>query len=57
MFYGYNISLLDYNMSIAVNIRNRGACTPVEIRNKILRKLRKTSDFAQAAIAYAQNIQ
>ena len=36
---------------------NRGARTPANIRSEITRKLREASDFAQAAIAYAQDVQ
>ena len=43
-------------MGTAADIGNRGARTPVEIRNEILRKLRETSNFTQAVIAYAQDI-
>ena len=50
-----NTLLLDYNIT-AANTENRGARTPVKIREKITRKLREASDFAQAAIAYAQDI-
>ena len=53
----YNIPLLDYNTTAVAGTKDRSARTPTEIRNKITRKLRKVSDFAQAAIAYAQNIQ
>ena len=52
----YNTPLLDYNIA-AVNTEDRGAHTPAEIRKEITRKLRKASDFAQAVIAYAQDIQ
>ena len=57
MVHGYNIPLLDYDIGTAANIKNRGARTPVEIRNKILKKLRETFNFTQAVIAYAQDIQ
>ena len=57
MTYGYNTLLLNYNITAAAGIGNRGARTPAEIGNKITRKLRETSDFAQAAIAYTQDIQ
>ena len=43
--HGYNIPLLDYNMSTVVDMKNGGAHTPVEIRNEILRKLRETFNF------------
>ena len=52
-----NTPLLDYDITAAAGTENRGARTPAEIRNKITRKLRKTSDFAQAVIAYIQDIQ
>ena len=55
--HGYNTPLLNYNIAAANGTEDRGACTPAEIRNEITRKLRETSDFAQAAIAYAQDIQ
>ena len=55
--YGYNTSLLNYNITAAAGTENRGARTPPEIEKKITRKLRKTSDFAQEAIAYAQDIE
>ena len=48
----YNTLLLDYNITVAAGTENRGALTPADIENEITRKLRKTSDFAQAAIAY-----
>ena len=43
--YGYNTSLLNYNITAAAGIGNRDARTPVEIRNKITKKLRETFDF------------
>ena len=52
----YNTLLLNYNIT-AANVENRGARTPAKIGEKIMRKLRKASDFAQAIIAYAQDIQ
>ena len=55
--HGYNTLLLDYDITAAAGIGNRGARTPAEIRNEITRKLREASNFAQAAIAYAQDIQ
>ena len=55
MIHGYNIPLLDYDIVTAAT-EGRGARTPVEIGEKITRKLRKASDFTQAAIAYAQDI-
>ena len=54
--YGYNTLLLDYNIA-ATGTENRGARTPAEIKKEITRKLREASDFAQAVIAYAQDIQ
>ena len=54
--HGYNTPLLDYDIAAAGGIENRGALTPVEIGNKITRKLQETSNFAEAVIAYAQNI-
>ena len=56
MTYGYNTLLLDYDIA-AAGTKNRGARTPVEMGEKITRKLRKASNFAQAIIAYAQDIQ
>ena len=53
----YNTPLLNYNITTADGTKNRGARTPAEIGNKITRKLREASDFAQAVIAYAQDIQ
>ena len=55
--HGYNTPLLDYNIAAAKGTENCGARTPAEIGNEITRKLREASDFAQAAIAYAQDIQ
>ena len=43
-------------MGTAADTRNRGARTPVEISNEILRKLQETFNFAQAAITYTQDI-
>ena len=54
--HGYNTPLLDYDIA-AANAENRGARTLAEIREKIIRKLQEASDFAQAVIAYAQDIQ
>ena len=54
---GYNTPLLNYNITAAAGTENRGARTPAEMGKKITRKLRETSDFAQAVIAYAQDIQ
>ena len=53
IIYGYNIPLLDYNTAVAAGIEDRGTRTPMEIRNKITRKLREVFNFAQAAIVYA----
>ena len=44
--HGYNTPLLDYDITAAAGIGNRGARTPVEIGNEITRKLREASDFA-----------
>ena len=55
--HGYNTPLLDYDITAAAGTGNRGARTPADIRSEITRKLREASDFAQAAIAYAQDIQ
>ena len=54
--HGYNTLLLNYNITAAAGTGNRGARTPAEMGNKITKKLREASDFAQAAIAYAQDI-
>ena len=42
----YNTLLLNYNITAAAGIENRGMRTPAEIRNKIIKKLREASDFA-----------
>ena len=55
--HGYNTPLLNYDIAAADGTEDRGARTPAEIGNEITRKLREASDFAQAAIAYAQDIQ
>ena len=55
MTHGYNTALLNYDIA-AANAEDRGARTPAEIGEKIIRKLREASDFAQAVIAYAQDI-
>ena len=55
--HGYNTPLLDYNITAAAGTGDRSARTPADIRSEIIRKLQETSDFAQAAIAYAQDIQ
>ena len=57
MTHGYNAPLLDYNITAAAGTGNRGARTPAEMGNEITKKLREVSDFAQAVIAYAQDIQ
>ena len=44
--HGYDTSLLDYDIIAAAGIRNRGARTPAEIGNEIIKKLREASDFA-----------
>ena len=49
----YNPSLLDYDIATTAGTKNRGTRTPAEIRNKITRKLREASDFAQAFMVYA----
>ena len=54
--YEYNTPLLDYDIA-AANAEDRGARTPAEMGNEITRKLREASDFAQAIIAYVQDIQ
>ena len=53
--HGYNTPLLNYDIA-ATNAEDHGARTPAKIREKIIRKLREASDFAQAIIAYVQNI-
>ena len=55
--HGYNTLLLDDNIAAAAGTGNRGARTPAEMGNEITRKLREASDFAQAVIVYAQDIQ
>ena len=55
--YGYNTPLLNYDIAAADGTEDRGARTPAEMGNKITKKLQEASDFAQAAIAYAQDIQ
>ena len=54
--HGYNTPLLDYDIA-AANVEDRGARTPAKMGEEIIKKLREASDFAQAAIAYAQDIQ
>ena len=51
IIHGYNIPLLDYDI-VAADTEDRGARTLIEMGEKITRKLRKASDFAQAVIAY-----
>ena len=51
----YNTPLLNYNIA-AANAEDHGARTPIEIGEKIIKKLREAFDFAQAIIAYAQDI-
>ena len=55
--HGYNTPLLDYDITAAAGTGDRGARTPADIGSEITRKLQEASDFAQAAIAYAQDIQ
>ena len=43
--HGYNTLLLDYDIVAADGTEDRGACTPVEMGNKITRKLREAFDF------------
>ena len=54
--HGYNTPLLNYDIAAATGTEDRGAPTPVEMGNEITRKLWEASDFAQAVIAYAQDI-
>ena len=52
--HGYNAPLLNYDITAATDgTENRGARTPVEIGEKITKKLREAFDFAQAVITYA----
>ena len=44
--YEYNTLLLDYDITAAAGTENRGARTPADIRNEIIRKFRETFDFA-----------
>ena len=53
----YNTPLLNYDIAAADGTEDRGARTPAEMGNEITKKLKKASDFAQAAIAYTQDIQ
>ena len=48
----YNTPLLDYNI-VTADTEDRGARTPAEMREKIIKKLREAFDFAQAVITYA----
>ena len=43
--HGYNTPLLNYNVTAANGMKDRGARTPAEMRNKITRKLREASNF------------
>ena len=54
--HGYNTLLLNYDIAAAAGMKDRGACTPAEMGKEITRKLREAFDFAQAVIAYAQDI-
>ena len=42
--HGYNTPLLNYNIA-AANAEDRGTRTPVEMGEKIIRKIQETSDF------------
>ena len=55
--YGYNTPLLDYDIAAADSTEDRGVYTPAEMGNEITKKLREASNFAQAVIAYVQDIQ
>ena len=44
MTYEYNTPLLDYDIA-AASAEDRGARTPVKMREKITRKLREAFDF------------
>ena len=55
--HGYKTLSLDYNITATTGTGNRGVRTPADIRNEITRKLQEASDFTQAVIAYAQDIQ
>ena len=57
MTHKYNTLLLNYNITTAAGTENHGAHTPADMGNNITRKLREASDFTQAVIAYAQDIQ
>ena len=55
--HGYNTPLLDYNITATTDgTEDRGARTPAEMGEKITKKLREASNFAQAVIAYTQDI-
>ena len=45
MTHGYNTLLLDYDITAADGTEDRDARTPVEMGNKITRKLQEASDF------------
>ena len=49
----YNSLLLNYDITAADGTEDRGTRIPAEIGNEITKKLRETSDFAWAVIAYA----
>ena len=44
--YGYNTPLLDYDIAAADGTEDRGVRTPVEMGNKIIKKLWEAFDFA-----------
>ena len=44
--YGYNALLLNYDITADAGIENRGARTPAEIGNEIIRKFQEAFDFA-----------
>ena len=41
----YNTFLLNYEIVAAAGIENRGARTPAEMGNEIIKKFREASDF------------
>ena len=45
MTHEYNTPLLDYDIAAADGTEDRGARTPAEMENEIIRKLREASDF------------
>ena len=45
MTHGYNTLLLDYDITAAAGMENRGARTSAEIGNEIIKKLREAFDF------------